>query len=133
MSIFNFLKPRCFMDAHKIQEDCRLMVFGLCLCPGWQGVDCSIPCSSGTWGLSCNQTCQCANGAACDPVNGTCTCSSGWRDEYCDVPCPVSARGSVVLSRDKSCSNVLQKWSGFNKLINTSSLVCCIVYNLLLV
>lgn len=58
--------------------------------PGWQGVDCSIPCSSGTWGLSCNQTCQCANGAACDPANGTCTCSAGWRDEYCDVSCPVS-------------------------------------------
>lgn len=57
---------------------------------GWQGVDCSIPCSSGTWGLSCNQTCQCANEAACDPSNGTCTCSPGWRDEYCDLPCPVS-------------------------------------------
>lgn len=67
--------------------------YGLCLRPGWQGVDCSIPCSSGTWGPSCNQTCQCANGAACDPVNGTCTCSPGWRDEYCDVPCPVSAQG----------------------------------------
>lgn len=66
--------------------------------PGWQGVDCSIPCSSGTWGLSCNQTCQCANGAACDPVNGTCTCSPGWRDEYCDVPCPVSGHGNRTLS-----------------------------------
>lgn len=62
-----------------------------CSCsPGWQGVDCSIPCSSGTWGLSCNQTCQCANEAACDPVNGSCTCSPGWREELCDLPCPVS-------------------------------------------
>ncbi|GLD72148.1 multiple epidermal growth factor-like domains protein 11, partial [Lates japonicus] len=70
---------------------------------GWQGVDCSIPCSSGTWGLSCNQTCQCANGAACDPVNGTCTCSPGWRDEYCDVPCP---EGSYGLDCRERCDCV---------------------------
>lgn len=77
--------------------------YGPCLCPGWQGVDCSIPCSSGTWGLSCNQTCQCANGAACDPVNGTCTCSPGWRDEYCDAPCPVSAPGSLTHLLPQIC------------------------------
>lgn len=72
--------------------------------PGWQGVDCSIPCSSGTWGPSCNQTCQCANGAACDPVNGTCTCSPGWREEYCDVPCPVSDQsGSTALTCRTVC------------------------------
>ncbi|PWA23326.1 hypothetical protein CCH79_00018917 [Gambusia affinis] len=66
----------------------------LCLrSPGWQGVDCSIPCSSGSWGSSCNQTCQCANEAACHPVNGSCTCSPGWRGEYCDVPCPDGSYG----------------------------------------
>lgn len=57
---------------------------------GWQGVDCSIPCSSGTWGLGCNQTCLCANGAACDPIDGICTCSPGWRGQHCDESCPVS-------------------------------------------
>lgn len=62
-------------------------------------MDCSIPCSSGTWGLGCNQTCQCANGAACDPANGTCTCSAGWRDEYCDASCPVSTRPKNLLPR----------------------------------
>lgn len=62
----------------------------LCLVPGWQGVDCSILCPSGTWGLSCNQTCLCGNGAACDPVDGICTCSPGWRGEHCDESCPVS-------------------------------------------
>lgn len=61
----------------------------LSLASGWQGVDCSILCSSGTWGLGCNQTCLCANGAACDPVDGTCTCSPGWRGEHCDESCPV--------------------------------------------
>lgn len=53
-------------------------------------MDCSIPCSSGTWGLGCNQTCLCANGAACDPIDGICTCSPGWRGEHCDESCPVS-------------------------------------------
>lgn len=62
----------------------------LSLTSGWQGVDCSILCSSGTWGLGCNQTCLCANGAACDPMDGTCTCSPGWRGEPCDESCTVS-------------------------------------------
>lgn len=57
---------------------------------GWQGVDCSILCSSGTWGLGCNQTCLCGNGAACDPLDGTCACSPGWRGEHCNESCPVS-------------------------------------------
>lgn len=65
---------------------------------GWQGVDCSIPCSSGTWGLGCNQTCFCNNGAACDPVHGTCSCSSGWRGERCDESCPVSLTCSINLT-----------------------------------
>lgn len=53
-------------------------------------MDCSIPCSSGTWGLGCNQTCLCANEAACDPIDGICTCSPGWRGQHCDESCPVS-------------------------------------------
>ncbi|TNN86924.1 Multiple epidermal growth factor-like domains protein 11 [Liparis tanakae] len=54
---------------------------------GWQGMDCSLFCSSGAWGLACNQTCACANGAACDPMDGTCTCSPGWRGARCDESC----------------------------------------------
>lgn len=65
---------------------------GCCPTAGWQGLDCSILCSSGTWGLGCNQTCLCANGAACDPVDGICTCSPGWRGEHCDEPCPVKRK-----------------------------------------
>ena len=60
------------------------------LSAGWQGVDCSILCSSGTWGLGCNHTCLCANGADCDPMDGACTCSPGWRGEHCTLACPVS-------------------------------------------
>lgn len=61
-----------------------------CLAPGWQGLDCSILCSSGTWGLGCNQTCSCTNEAACDPIDGICTCSPGWSGEHCQESCPVS-------------------------------------------
>ncbi|ETE56883.1 hypothetical protein L345_17405, partial [Ophiophagus hannah] len=59
----------------------------------WQGTDCSIPCSSNTWGLNCNQTCYCANGAACDPVDGSCLCGPGWQGEICDQPCPDGTYG----------------------------------------
>lgn len=55
-------------------------------------MDCSILCSSGTWGLGCNQTCMCMNGAACDPIVGSCSCTPGWRGKYCQLSCPVSVR-----------------------------------------
>lgn len=63
----------------------------LCLSPGWQGLDCSLPCPTGTWGLNCNETCICANGAACSPFDGSCTCTPGWLGDSCELPCPVSA------------------------------------------
>ena len=66
------------------------------LAAGWQGVDCSLPCPSGVWGLGCNQTCRCANGAACDPADGACSCSAGWRDQNCDAPCPVSTEATAT-------------------------------------
>lgn len=56
---------------------------------GWHGVDCSINCPSGTWGLGCNLTCQCLNGGACNILDGTCTCAPGWRGEKCEYPCQV--------------------------------------------
>lgn len=56
---------------------------------GWHGVDCSINCPSGTWGLGCNLTCQCLNGGACNALDGTCTCAPGWRGEKCELPCQV--------------------------------------------
>lgn len=87
---FFFLYRRILVANYSNFETCRLI--NLYLTPGWQGVDCSILCSSGTWGLGCNQKCLCANGAACDPVDGICTCSPGWRGEHCDESCPVSLR-----------------------------------------
>ncbi|KAL7988819.1 hypothetical protein Chor_007738, partial [Crotalus horridus] len=54
---------------------------------GWHGVDCSINCPRGTWGLGCNLTCQCLNGGACNILDGTCTCAPGWRGEKCEYPC----------------------------------------------
>lgn len=58
---------------------------------GWRGPDCSTPCSEGTWGPGCNATCHCANGAKCNPADGSCTCTAGWQGARCDQPCPVSA------------------------------------------
>lgn len=62
---------------------------GVLVAAGWHGVDCSISCPSGTWGFSCNLTCQCLNGGACNTQDGTCTCAPGWRGEKCELPCQV--------------------------------------------
>lgn len=75
-----------------------LMLFVSPVSLGWQGVDCSIPCSSGSWGLNCNQTCSCSNGASCRPADGFCLCSPGWQGDFCDQPCPVSANNSLGLN-----------------------------------
>ena len=41
-------------------------------------------CPSGSYGPQCQQECMCANGAMCDHVSGACTCTSGWRNTFCD-------------------------------------------------
>lgn len=61
----------------------------VCLWSGWQGVDCSINCASGTWGLSCNRTCVCENGGSCNALDGGCSCTPGWRGDKCDLRCHV--------------------------------------------
>lgn len=40
-------------------------------------------CSSGSFGEDCAKKCQCQNGAACDPVRGTCTCPPGFTGDSC--------------------------------------------------
>ncbi|KAL3197361.1 hypothetical protein MRX96_044934 [Rhipicephalus microplus] len=38
-------------------------VTGACLCmPGWQGDNCTTPCTNGTYGFNCTQKCTCQNG-----------------------------------------------------------------------
>jgi len=50
-------------------------------------------CRSGKYGVECRQTCRCANGASCDHVTGTCTCSAGWHGADCDRACPAGFYG----------------------------------------
>lgn len=41
--------------------------------------------------MNCNESCACANGAACSPTDGSCSCTAGWLGDACELPCPVSA------------------------------------------
>ncbi|NWW20946.1 PEAR1 protein, partial [Falcunculus frontatus] len=61
---------------------------------GWHGLDCSTPCPAGTWGPSCNRSCDCAHGASCDPQSGTCHCPPGWQGPRCLQPCPNGTFGA---------------------------------------
>ncbi|KAH7697441.1 CED-1 protein, partial [Aphelenchoides avenae] len=46
-----------------------------CKCfDGYGGDDCSAKCPLGHWGPSCQKSCDCENGASCDPVSGKCQC-----------------------------------------------------------
>ena len=50
-----------------------------------------IGCPPENYGLMCRHACDCQNGATCDPVNGECTCTPGWRGTDC-------AEGKVTTS-----------------------------------
>lgn len=82
---------------------------GNCLCDsGYKGINCTKPCSSGTWGVGCATSCDqdCKNG--CNPMEGFCCtkapCSNG---QYCnkDGDCIGEiAEGEVEISPVKSSS-----------------------------
>lgn len=87
-------------------------VIPFALSPGWQGPDCSLPCPSGTWGLNCNETCVCANGAACSPSDGSCACTPGWLGDSCEQPCPVSTHlGPLGLLQRRGATWSIEKSS----------------------
>lgn len=51
--------------------------------PGWTGEDCKTLCPHGTYGVSCNWTCECHNGAICRPSDGVCLCKPGFYGHTC--------------------------------------------------
>ena len=44
-----------------------------------------LVCPTGTYGQDCSMTCKCKNSAACNPVDGTCTCTAGYTGAICDT------------------------------------------------
>lgn len=40
------------------------------------------------FGVSCENKCNCENGATCDPTTGTCMCPLGYIGPTCSEPCP---------------------------------------------
>ncbi|XP_078611065.1 uncharacterized protein LOC144881708 [Branchiostoma floridae x Branchiostoma japonicum] len=47
-----------------------------------------VGCAPGRYGLLCDQTCICKNGARCHGFNGACKCTDGWQGVACDIPKP---------------------------------------------
>ncbi|XP_019643078.1 PREDICTED: multiple epidermal growth factor-like domains protein 6 [Branchiostoma belcheri] len=46
-----------------------------------------VGCPPGKYGLLCDKTCICKNGARCHGFNGACKCTHGWQGEFCDEAC----------------------------------------------
>lgn len=44
---------------------------------------CLSECSANRYGPDCEQTCQCQNGAQCEPRSGRCSCLHGWIGASC--------------------------------------------------
>ncbi|XP_025084650.1 fibrillin-1-like isoform X2 [Pomacea canaliculata] len=65
------------------------------------------PCTSFKYGTNCASSCTCtaSKTLSCDPVNGTCTCKTGWTGVNCDLDvdeCNLNACSNVSNS---NCSN----------------------------
>ena len=46
-----------------------------------------LECPFGKWGKDCQKSCMCQNGASCDPFDGKCICTRGWKGALCDETC----------------------------------------------
>ena len=44
-----------------------------------------LACTPNKYGQGCLQTCQCQNGASCNAVDGSCTCTAGVRGVNCET------------------------------------------------
>lgn len=65
----------------------------------------STACPEHKWGPNCSNSCPCLNGAKCDPVNGSCTCTAGWKGLHCDYPCPKNYYGQSCSLKCQVNSN----------------------------
>ena len=43
-----------------------------------------LDCPDGTWGVNCEQTCDCVGNRVCDKETGLCLCPLGFYGENCD-------------------------------------------------
>ncbi|XP_033096486.1 multiple epidermal growth factor-like domains protein 11 [Anneissia japonica] len=81
-------------------DTCCDMHINACICgPGWKGRYCTEPCEIGTFGVSCNHSCQCEHDAICLHENGTCLCMPGWKGQFCSEPCEQGFYGNQCLEK----------------------------------
>ncbi len=79
---------------------------------------CSAVCLSGTFGLNCNQVCQCSEAnQLCHPVTGVCYCAPGYQGIKCDTGVAFMISHSVVLQshiglHSRWTENISQYWLG---------------------
>lgn len=43
------------------------------------GQTCEEQCESRKFGQGCQENCECQNGALCNPVDGSCNCTHGFK------------------------------------------------------
>lgn len=55
---------------------------------GWTGDVCANQCQQGSYGINCEQVCECFNGGYCHHITGECECAPGFMGNKCLDSCP---------------------------------------------
>ncbi|XP_046357626.2 uncharacterized protein LOC124135954 isoform X3 [Haliotis rufescens] len=92
-----------------------------------------IGCQSPTYGTDCSSTCTCisANTASCNPVNGSCTCTSAWTGINCEtnvdecLATPSVCTGAQEVCRDTNGSYVCDCNPGFGRPTSGAACAAC--------
>lgn len=115
-------------------------ITGECECaPGYTGHKCFETCAAHTFGLNCTQECKCSystinlchnsvrhfvcfiywtgkNDAKCNPTDGSCICTKGWKGRYCEKRgCPDHMYGESCASTcecDRNTTKSCHPWTG---------------------
>ncbi|XP_071101363.1 uncharacterized protein [Haliotis cracherodii] len=68
-----------------------------------------VACTRPTYGNNCEKTCTCVLGhtSSCNPVNGSCTCNTGWTGTNCETNVDeCAATPSVCTGANEQCRDI---------------------------
>ncbi|ELV11138.1 Scavenger receptor class F member 1 [Tupaia chinensis] len=96
--------PECRQQCKCVRGHCS-PASGHCACPpGFRGARCELPCTAGSYGVQCSNSCGHCKNKPCSPDTGSCeSCEAGWNGTQCHQPCPPGTFGESCREQCPRC------------------------------